>query len=352
MGVAANSTSSVLLADIGGTTSRLAVAGALGRPERIATMANNGLNGPAAAISRYLKKTGARPEAGVIAVAAPVGGEEITLTNRGWTFRVPEIAAQFKFSALHALNDFEAVAWALPGLTADDVRALGPKRAAGSGVRVVCGPGTGLGVAALIPDRKSWRVVASEGGHMSFGAVHEDEEAVFRRLRESASAGSAEAILSGSGLARLHRAVNPKAAPVSPEEIIARAKAGDAAARATVMLFVRLLGRFAGDIALLFKASAVYLTGGVACGLDTLLESAEFRRGFEAHPPYQGLLASVPTFLITEPEPGLLGCAVYAERMLAPERPTPARARSGRAPRMRSSGGAPTRPRNSRTRPA
>ena len=231
----------------------------------------------------------------MLAVAAPVGGEEIALTNRAWTFRLGEIADQFGWSALRAINDFEAVAWALPGLRAEDVRAIGPVRASGSGVQVVCGPGTGLGVAALIPDNGFWRVVASEGGHMSFGAAEPDEEAVFRRLREMSGAGSAEAILSGPGLARLHRAVHPDAEALSPEEIIARAKSGDAAARATATLFVRLLGRFAGDVALAFKATgAVYLTGGVGCGLGTLLDAPEFRRAFEAHAPYQRLLATIP----------------------------------------------------------
>jgi glucokinase len=316
--VASKRASTVLLADIGGTTSRFAVTGAHGRPERIATMANNGLAGPAAAIERYLGETDARPEAGVLAVAAPVGGDEIALTNRAWTFRLGDIADRFGWSALRALNDFEAVAWALPGLRAEDVRTIGLPRAAEGGVKVVCGPGTGLGVAALVPESGSWRVVASEGGHMSFGAAAPDEEDVFRRVREEVGAVSAEAVLSGPGLARLHRAVNPDAGAATPEEIIARAKAGDAAARASITLFVRLLGRFAGDIALVFKATAVYLAGGVGCGLGTLLDAAEFRRAFEAHPPWQRLLATIPTCQITQPEPGLLGCAVYARRMLAP----------------------------------
>lgn len=316
--VASKRASTVLLADIGGTTSRFAVTGAHGRPERIATMANNGLAGPAAAIERYLGETNARPEAGVLAVAAPVGGDEIALTNRAWTFRLGDIADQFGWSALRALNDFEAVAWALPGLRAEDVRAIGPVCTAGSGVKVVCGPGTGLGVAALVPDNGSWRVVASEGGHMSFGAAEPDEEDVFRRLRNMPGPGSAEAVLSGPGLVRLHCAVNPGAERIASEEIIARAKAGNGPARATVTLFVRLLGRFAGDVALLFRATgAVYLTGGVGCGLGALLDAPDFRRAFEAHPPYQRLLATIPTFQITVAEPGLLGCAVYAGRMLA-----------------------------------
>jgi glucokinase len=318
--VASKLASTVLLADIGGTTSRFAVTGAEGRPEHIVTMANMGLSGPAAAIARYLGQTGALPHAGVIAVAAPVGGDEIALTNRAWTFRVGEIANQFGWSVLRAINDFEAVAWAVPGLRAEDVGPIGPARAPGSGARVVCGPGTGLGVAALIPDDGFWRVVASEGGHMSFGAAESDEEAAFRRVREMSGAGSAEAILSGPGLVRLHRALHPDAETLSSEEIIGRGKSGDAAARATATMFVRLLGRFAGDVALAFKATgAVYLAGGVGCGLGMLLDAPEFRRAFEAHPPHQRLLAAIPTFLITQAEPGLLGCAVYAGRMLAPE---------------------------------
>jgi glucokinase len=317
--VASKRASTVLLADIGGTTSRFAVTGAHGRPERIATMANNGLAGPAAAIERYLGETDARPEAGVLAVAAPVGGDEIALTNRAWTFRLGDIADRFGWSALRALNDFEAVAWALPGLRAEDVRAIGPACPAGTGVKVVCGPGTGLGVAALIPDNGSWRVVASEGGHMSFGAAEPDEEDIFRRLRNMPGPASAEAVLSGPGLVRLYCAVNPGAERIASEEILARAKRGDLAARATALLFVRLLGRFAGDVTLAFRATgAVYLTGGVGCALGDLLDAPDFRRAFEAHPPYERLLAAIPTFQITQAEPGLLGCAVYAGRMLAP----------------------------------
>src|SRR2546425_6386303 len=313
------STATVLLADIGGTTSRFALTGAHGRPERIVTMANDGVAGPAAAIARYLGETGARPHAGVLAVAGPIDGDVTALTNRAWTFRLGELAAQFGFADLRALNDFEAVAWALPGLRPDDVRAIGPVRSAGNGVKLVCGPGTGLGVAALIPEDGFWRVVASEGGHASFGAAHADEEPVFARLRGRAGAVSAETILSGGGLTRLHQAVNADAAPLCPEDVIARARSGDDAARATVALFVRLLGRFAGDLTLLFKATgAVYLTGGVGCGLASLLDAHAFRRAFEAHPPYEQLLAGIPTFLITDAEPGLAGCAVYAGRMIQP----------------------------------
>jgi glucokinase len=254
----------------------------------------------------------------VLAVAAPVDGDIIALTNRAWHFQLSDIAAQFGLSELRALNDFEAVAWALPGLGPDDVHPIGPVHGCGPGPRIVCGPGTGLGVAALVPQDASWRVVPSEAGHMSFGAAATDEEPVFRRLREIAGPVSVETVLSGPGLTRLHQAANPDAGALHPEDIIGRARSGDRAAQQTVALFVRLLGRFVGDIALAFRATgAAYLAGGVGFALASLIDVNTFRRAFEAHRPYERLLAGIPTLLLKDPEPGLAGCAVYASCMMA-----------------------------------
>jgi glucokinase len=111
--------------------------------------------------------------------------------------------------------------------------------------------------------------------------------------------------------------LHPGAQPLTCEEIIAQAKAGDAVTLATTAMFTRLLGRFAGDVALTFKALAgVYITGGVANGLSAVLDEAVFRAAFEAHPPYQKTLATTPTRLLTCPEPGLLGCAALVEQMV------------------------------------
>ena len=306
----------VLIADIGGTTCRFAVVGAHGRPDRIVRFPNRDEPDIAAAIARYAAEAGVRPQAGVLAVAAPVQGDEITLTNCAWRFRLGELKAQLGFSQLFAINDFEAIAWALLGLGAEELRPIGPARTCGTGVKVACGPGTGLGVAALIPENGSWRVLASEGGHVSFGPADAEEEPVFARLRTMAGTISAETVLSGPGLTRLHQALHPQAEPLASEEILARAKSGDGAAGATVTLFVRLLGRFAGDVALVFKAAGVYVAGGVGEGIASLVDAREFRRAFEAHRPYEQLLAAIPTFVITERTPGLTGCAVYARKRI------------------------------------
>ena len=308
----------ILLADIGGTNSRFAVAGAYGRPEQIVIIENNSVANLEMAIETYLAQTGLRPRAAVLAVAAPTdGGEEVVLTNRRWRFRCSELARRFGFSSLRVLNDFEAIAWALLRLSAGDARPLGKSLSPCDGVKVVLGPGTGLGVAALVPVAKHFHVVASEGGHASFGPQTPDESEIFARLAAAHGRVSAETILSGPGLLRLLRAIDPQTACETPEAVAAAALAREASAQAAARLFVRLLGRFAGGLALTFKATGgVYVAGGVASRLGPLLDEELFRTAFEAHPPYERLLSTIPTLLMNRTEPGLLGCAALAGEMI------------------------------------
>jgi glucokinase len=302
-----------LLADIGGSKSRFALSDGSGRPERIRIIDNDTAADLETAVARYLAETAARPRAATFAVAAPIDGEEVALTNRAWRFRRSELAARFGLSRLVVVNDFEAIAWALPQLGGGETRLLGPASPPRVGTKVVLGPGTGLGVAALVPDGERWHVLASEGGHAAFGPQSDDEVEIFARLREHGAIVSAERVLSGPGLVRLARAFDLDGAP---ETILARAHAGEARARAVADLFVRLLGRLAGSLALTFKATGgVYLTGGVALGLGALLEQPAFRAAFEAHPPYEGLLRSVPTLLVSCEQPGLIGCGALARRL-------------------------------------
>jgi glucokinase len=310
--------SDILIADIGGTTSRAAFASFGGRPERIVTIANDSVDGPEGVLARLLDGAPQRPRAAVLALAAPVNGREITLTNRrGWCVRLPDLSARFGLSPIHAVNDFEALAWALPQLGPADLKPIGDGCNFSHGVKLVVGPGTGLGVAALVPTPDGLHVVASEAGHSSFGPAYADEEAVFHRLAEKNAPLSAECVLSGFGLTALHEATHPGTLKVTPEMIVRQAHAGDRAARATVAMFVRLLGRFAGDMALAFKATGgVYVAGGVAAGLGPLFDARLFRAAFERHPPYDAMLKRITSALITCEEPGLIGCVAVAERLM------------------------------------
>src|SRR5258705_4828615 len=305
-----NMMSLTLLADIGGSKSRFALANSAGRPERILIMDNDTVADLDGAVSRYLDETGARPRAATLAIAGPIDGEEVALTNRAWRFRRAEWAKRFGWSQLRIVNDFEAIAWALRNLAPNETRPLGPLLPPRDGVRAVLGPGTGLGVAALLPAGGRWHVVASEGGHASFGPQAADEVELFARLRDECGSVSAETVLSGPRLVRLAHALDPRAGSHEPETTVANAVAREPAAHAAARLFVRLLGRFAGGLALTFKAfGGVYITGGVACGLGPLLDEPQFRAAFEAHPPYTSLLKTIPTLLITCQEPELIGCA-------------------------------------------
>lgn len=306
--------SPVLLADIGGTHSRFALLDSSGRPERVVSWDNNTYGTLENAIASYMATLEQQPREAVLAVAGPITAREIALTNRNWHFDLDDLAKRFGFSDIQAINDFEAQAWALAQLREGDYRAIGSKAAARPlhGTKVVLGPGTGLGVAALVPGEKSWHAIATEAGHVSFGAANEDEEPVFARLRESGPV-SAEMVISGKGMPILHRALHPDTAPLSAEAIVTKALAGEPPAAATVRLFVQLLGRFAGDMALAFKAmGGVYIAGGVTGKLGALFDEEIFRAAFEAHPPYGDLLKALPTYLITVAHPGLIGCAALA----------------------------------------
>jgi glucokinase len=307
----------ILVADIGGTNSRVGFAEPGGRPQRILSVANDSVDGPEGVLARALEGVTAPPPLAVLALAAPVAGEEIALTNRDWVLRPKQLAARFGIAKVHALNDFEALAYALPAFTDRDLQPIGDAGGFPHGAKLVLGPGTGLGVAALVPSGDDWQAVASEAGHVSFGAGYPDEEALFHRLAEKQAPVTAEHVLSGPGLSRLHLAMHPGILGLKPEMILRQARAGDREARATAAMFVRLFGRFAGDMALAFRATGgVYIAGGVASALGPLFDAHLFRAAFERHPPYENLLKSIPSALITCPEPGLIGCAAYAQRLL------------------------------------
>jgi glucokinase len=314
----------VLVADIGGATTRFGLVYADGQLRNVSTTINDRTATIDDAIGRYLHACQVRPDAAVLAVAGPVDGDWIAVSNRSWRFRLSELKAAFGFTTVRAVNDLEAVACAIVGRHDCEMRPLGATTPDKRGVKVVVGAGAGLGVAAMLPsDGTRWTIVASEGGHISFGPTSRDEDFLFERMRERYGRLSA-AVLSGPGLELIYLAIAPDAEQICAEEIARRAKAGDPTARACIDAFVRLLGRFAGDVVLMFKATAgVYLSGGVAAGIGDLLDAATFRAAYEAHPPYAKLMASIPSFVITCREPGLLGCAALAEQWFGKDRTKP-----------------------------
>lgn len=308
----------LLVADVGGTHGRFGLVEGDGlRPEGVGIEQGDAHRTFEDAVAAYLGKAGARPERAAFAVAGPVDGGRARITNRpNWTIDAESLRGRFGFARVTLVNDFAAQALCLPHLGSDEAQPIGEARPR-AGVKAAVGPGTGLGVAALLPEGDGWRALAGEGGHVEFAAVSPREAAAFEVIRKARGRVSAEDVLSGPGLARLHGAfaeIDGATAPrLQPGEVVGRAASGDVRAAATVDAFLDMLARFCGDVALTFGAwGGVHLCGGVAPRLLGRLDAVRFRAGFEAKPPHGERLSEVATSIVLSPVAGLIGCAAAA----------------------------------------
>ena len=306
-----------LLADIGGTRARFALSRAGGEPERTVVQDVGAQPGVRAALTAYLDGAGSgvRPRRAAIAVAAPVSGDRVDLTNHPWDFSRRELAAALGLDSLVVVNDFEAIARAVPHLGPGDVRTIGGGEPVPEAPVAVLGPGTGLGIALLVPTATGWTAVAGEGGHIDLAPGNEDEIVVLRALWEEFGHASIERVLSGPGLVTLCTALAARdggrdGAPPAPDRIAAAVRSGDARALAVTRIFSALLGAAAGDLALTAGArGGVYVAGGVVGNLGDAFDADGFRARFEAKGRFSSFMAAIPTYLITYPQPGLLGLA-------------------------------------------
>ncbi|MFO1184417.1 MAG: ROK family protein [Bauldia sp.] len=310
----------VLVADIGGTHARFALV----TEERTTALAPVRTRDHASVADAIASMLAGRtpPRSAMLALAGPVKDETVRLTNAEWTIDPRSLLERFDLAEVLLINDFEALAMALPELQGGDLMAIGGRLPGGPGVKVVVGPGTGLGAAALIPAGDFLVPVAGEGGHMDLGPRDDRDRALWRVLAPKNERISAEMLISGPGLVRLYRAVcqamGAAVAFDTPEAIVAAGLAGkDAAAREAVDVFATYLGRFAGNLAVLFMAKGgVYLAGGVTEALAPFLGSSRFREAFADKAPHNALLAGMATAVITHKAPALAGLAAYVRHPL------------------------------------
>lgn len=306
-----------LVADIGGTYSRVALAGD-GRvlEASIRRYRNAEEPGLPDVLQSYVAETGARPEAACLALAGPVRGGAGKLTNLDWAIDLPGLRRSTGARRVALLNDLEAQGHALEALPPGAVRELRQGAPAPSdAARLVLEMGTGFNIAAVHMGPGGRCVAASESGHTSLPCFSESDLDLARHLSGGSPRASVEQALSGPGLERLHgwlttRAGTPHAA--SGPEIMAGAAAGEPAALETLRLFLRLLGTVAGDLALItLPFGGIYLTGGVGRAVAPHLPGFGFAEAFADKGRFAGLMADFPIFVIEDDAAALTGCAAY-----------------------------------------
>ncbi|GAA0779809.1 ROK family protein [Roseibium denhamense] len=313
----------VLVADIGGTNARFALVDSPSSPTRMcgktATADHSGISD---AIRSVLHSgSGTKPRTAIIAVAGPVSGDVIPLTNAAWVIEPLKMISGLQLEQVIVLNDFEAQALALPGYQGSDIEQIGQGTARPDSTKFVLGPGTGLGAAAMIRAASTWVPVPGEGGHVELGPVTAEDYEIWPHIEFYGGRLGAEQLLSGTGLPRLAHGVanwmQRDSQLDTPASVTMAAEDNDPVAVKTLEVFARSLGRVAGDFALtVFARGGVYLTGGVTPRIDPFLTDGNFRKAFEAKAPHNALMAKIPTFIVRHPDPALEGLASFAR---APE---------------------------------
>lgn len=310
----------VLLADIGGTNARFALVTAPGAViEAGPHLKTADYPGLEAAIEAVRNGFSAQPQAMIACAAGPVDGRKVNMTNAAWCIDGASVAAAAGLKQGLLLNDFEAQALSLAALPASAAMAIGPAESS-EGPQLVLGPGTGLGVSLLLKVSGKYMALPSEAGHVDFGATNLEEREIWGRMSGPPFRITAESLLSGPGLVRLHFAALAAQGKNIPElddiSLVNEAHAhpeGDEAS--SLRLFWHLIARFAGDMALVFMAKGgVTLAGGILPKITAFLDPGSFRAAFENKAPYGPLMQKIGTRLITASDSVLDGMAAIAAK--------------------------------------
>ena len=312
-----------LLADIGGTNARFALETGPGEIKSVQVYPCADYPGVAEVIKKYLKDTRiGRVNHAAIAIANPVDGDQVRMTNHDWSFSIEATRRTLGFDTLLVVNDFTALAMALPGLTDTQRVQVGGGARRPNSVIGLLGPGTGMGVSGLIPADDRWIALGSEGGHATFAPADEREDIVLQYARKKWSHVSFERVAAGPGIEVIYRALAGRdkkrvAANVDTIEIVKRALDGEPLAAESVDVFCGILGTFAGNIAVTLGAlGGIYIGGGVVPRLGEFFARSSFRKRFEAKGRFEAYLQNVPTYVITAEYPAFLGVsAILAEQL-------------------------------------
>ena len=308
------------VADVGGTNIRLAQE-TNGNLSEIKKYLCNDFATIADAIKHYFSEfPGVNFSAGCIAIACPVPGDHVKMTNHYWEFSIEELTQALELEWLGVINDFTSVAHSIPALGEGQKVQIGGGQGVEKANIAVFGPGTGLGVDHLTWTEQGWKALDGEGGHVDFAPQDENDFVIWHFLNKILDHVSAEEVISGRGIVHIYQAL-ASAAGIEPQytdpaDITTHALSGECEiCEQTLQQFCRIMGSFAGNLALnLGTAGGVYIGGGIASRFVNFIKQSDFRARFEGKGRFQHYVAPIPTFIITEPDHGLLGAAAYLEQ--------------------------------------
>jgi glucokinase len=313
-----------LLADIGGTNARFALETAPGVIRHSATLACADYPLLGDAVRAYLAT---RPQVdvrhAVIAIANPVDGDLVAMTNHHWRFSIQATRIWLGLGTLLVVNDFAALAAALPGLSNSELTAIGGGAAQANATIGLLGAGTGLGVAGLVRCGDRWEVLPSEGGHVAFSPMDAREQAILAFCWQRYPHVSTERLVSGPGLVLIHEALAASTGrawvPATSAQIIERGLSGaDGLCEETLECFCAMLGTAAANLAVTLGArGGIYIGGGIVPRLGGWFARSPFRARFEHKGRFSGFTAQIATRVITAPYPALAGAAALLENQLS-----------------------------------
>lgn len=303
-----------LIADIGGTNARFALAidKRVHHEMEVKCADFPNLND---AVEFYLKQISAaeRPTEAAFAIAAALNGDQISLTNSHWKFSVQGVCNELNLKRLIVVNDFTALAMSIRHLQDNELMQVGGLQPEANKPMAVLGPGTGLGVSGLIPAGNSWIPLEGEGGHVSWSPNNERETAVLNWLWKEFDHVSAERVMSGMGLVNLYNALSAlngkPASNFEPADVTAHAlNKTDSTCVEALQMFCSILGSVAGNLVLTLGAKGgVYIAGGIVPRLGDYFLQSPFRRSFENKGRYKQYLSSVPAYVMTAKQPAFTG---------------------------------------------
>jgi len=315
-----------LVGDIGGTNVRFAlVAEGSSQPEHEQVMRCAEFEGLEQAIRRYLADQG-NPgiREAALDVATGITGDFVKLTNGPWGFSIEKTRRALALDRLQVINDFTALALAVPTLQPHEIRQVGRgKPVAGAAIAVI-GPGTGLGVSGLSPSGEGWIALQGEGGHTAFSPTSAREIEVLRWLMQRFEHVSTERVVSGMGLENLYKSLcaldQGIAKPLTPAQITEAALAGNEAhCREALDMFCAILGAAAANLVVTLGARAgCYIGGGIVPRLGEYFARSPFRARFEHKGRFSAYVAAVPTYVILSETPALRGLAALLEQTVKP----------------------------------